>query len=166
MKQKFTWLILLIIPFILGSCNDTDDVQKIFTGRTWRLTYITKKNEHGWFRFPGVDDKVYESYDPINGSRKFTIEFTGNEEDGAIYGSFIGSGSVTSSGTWMANGKSNVFSANVQKSSVIDSKDTLGKYIIEGLKTATSYSGDTSNLFLYFEYNAETLCLVFAPNNP
>lgn len=35
----------LVIPFLSG-CNDTDDVQKIFTGKTWKMTYITKKNEH------------------------------------------------------------------------------------------------------------------------
>ena len=33
----------LVIPFLSG-CNDTDDVQKIFTGKTWKMTYITKKN--------------------------------------------------------------------------------------------------------------------------
>lgn len=29
----------LVIPFLSG-CNDTDDVQKIFTGKTWKMTYI------------------------------------------------------------------------------------------------------------------------------
>lgn len=38
----------LVIPFLSG-CNDTDDVQKIFTGKTWKMTYITKKNEHSWY---------------------------------------------------------------------------------------------------------------------
>lgn len=161
MKQKFAWLILLFIPFLMGSCNDTDDVQSIFTGRTWRLTYITKKNSHGWYSFPGVDNSVVESY--LNGKRNFVIDFSGSTTDGIISGDFLGSESVSASGTWRANGKSNDFSMTVQRSSVKESKDTLGKYIIEGLKSASSYTGDNNNLFLYYEYNSETLCLVFAP---
>ena len=33
---------IMLIPALSG-CNDTDDVQKIFTGKTWKMTYITKK---------------------------------------------------------------------------------------------------------------------------
>lgn len=36
---------IMLIPTLSG-CNDTDDVQKIFTGKTWKMTYITKKGEH------------------------------------------------------------------------------------------------------------------------
>lgn len=48
----------LVIPFLSG-CNDTDDVQKIFTGKTWKMTYITKKNEHSWYKFTDVTVKPY-----------------------------------------------------------------------------------------------------------
>ncbi len=58
----------LVIPFLSG-CNDTDDVQKIFTGKTWKMTYITKKNEHSWYKFTDVSEAIYKSYDPINGTK-------------------------------------------------------------------------------------------------
>ena len=64
----------LVIPFLSG-CNDTDDVQKIFTGKTWKMTYITKKNEHSWYKFTDVSEAIYKSYDPINGTKAFKIAF-------------------------------------------------------------------------------------------
>lgn len=68
----------LVIPFLSG-CNDTDDVQKIFTGKTWKMTYITKKNEHSWYKFTDVSEAIYKSYDPINGTKAFKIAFTGRK---------------------------------------------------------------------------------------
>lgn len=73
----------LVIPFLSG-CNDTDDVQKIFTGKTWKMTYITKKNEHSWYKFTDVSEAIYKSYDPINGTKAFKIAFTGSTEDNII----------------------------------------------------------------------------------
>lgn len=135
----------LVIPFLSG-CNDTDDVQKIFTGKTWKMTYITKKNEH-------------------NGTKAFKIAFTGSTEDNIIRGEFSGSGSVTFTGTWQADGKSNEFRITGIKNqpSYGDSKDTLAKHIVEGLENATSYEVDERNLYLYFEYEKETLCIAFTP---
>ena len=45
MKYKYLLLLLLMLPFVCG-CNDSDDVNGIFTGKVWKLTYITKKNDH------------------------------------------------------------------------------------------------------------------------
>ena len=125
----------LVIPFLSG-CNDTDDVQKIFTGKTWKMTYITKKNEHSWYKFTDVSEAIYKSYDPINGTKAFKIAFTGSTEDNIIRGEFSGSGSVTFTGTWQADGKSNEFRITGIKNqpSYGDSKDTLAKHIVEGSK--------------------------------
>ncbi len=163
MKYKWMGVILLLLPFLLSSCNNSDDVLSIFTGRVWRMTYITKRNEHGWYKFPGVDDSIYKSYEPMNGTRSFVIDFTGSEDDNVVNGDFVGSNSVKITGTWTANGVSNFFSSSIRNSSVTDSKDTLGKYIIDGIKNASSYSGDENNLYLYFEYGSEMLCIAFAP---
>ena len=107
MKLKHTWLILLLLPLLLSSCNDSDDVQKIFTGRTWKLTYISEKDKHGWYKFPGVSEEVYQSYDPITGKRYFEIDFEGSTDDNVITGTFTGRGSVTMNGTFKANGRTN-----------------------------------------------------------
>lgn len=42
--------LLLLLPMFSG-CNDTDDVAGIFTGKTWKLTYITVKDSHQMFNF-------------------------------------------------------------------------------------------------------------------
>ena len=53
--------LLLLLPMFSG-CNDTDDVAGIFTGKTWKLTYITKANGHGWYKFADVDDSNIMEY--------------------------------------------------------------------------------------------------------
>lgn len=55
MKYKYLLLLLLMLPFVSG-CNDSDDVNGIFTGKVWKLTYITKKNEHKPYDFWGDKD--------------------------------------------------------------------------------------------------------------
>jgi hypothetical protein len=166
MKLKSLIMMLLMLLPTLTSCNDTDDVQSIFTGRSWKLTYITQKNKHAWYKFSDVTDEIYKQYDPVSGTKSFVISFTGIATDELITGDMSGTGAATLSGTWSANGKTNKFSATVSKSSA---NDALAKKIVEGLKNATSYTGDNSNLYIYFDYkssiqhDAETLCLVFAP---
>ena len=39
--------LLLLLPLFSG-CNDSDDLQGIFTGKTWKLTYINLKDKGGW----------------------------------------------------------------------------------------------------------------------
>lgn len=61
MKYKYLLLLLLMLPFVSG-CNDSDDVNGIFTGKAWKLTYITKKNEHKPYDFWGDKDKYEQSF--------------------------------------------------------------------------------------------------------
>ena len=75
--------LLLLLPLFTG-CNDSDDVAAIFTGKTWKLNYITVDGGHDMFPF-------WE-----NEAQK-TITTTGNFE-----------------GTWSANGKNNKFEATVE----------------------------------------------------
>lgn len=168
-KMKCSMLLCCLIwaiPFLSG-CNDTDDVQKIFTGKTWKMTNITRgKDAQGrWYRFPGVSDEMYASYDPVSGTRAFRIVFEGSTSDDVISGNFSNgaSSAVTIGGTWSANGRSNEFRANIKQSSSSGS-DTLGKYIIEAIQKATSYQGDERNLYLYYEYEGETLFMAFTPD--
>lgn len=141
--------LLLLLPMFSG-CNDTDDVAGIFTGKTWKLTYITKANGHGWYNFP---DKT------------FMLVFSGSVEDDIIQGTFTGSGAINTNGTWSANGKNQEFGMKVEKGTPIDSKDRIAEKILEGMRKANSYKGsDSRNLYLYYQTDKEDLCLVFAPN--
>lgn len=94
--------LLLLLPMFSG-CNDTDDVAGIFTGKTWKLTYITKANGHGWYKFADVDDSNIMEY--ADGKKTFMLVFSGTVEDDIIQGTFTGSGAINANGTWSANGK-------------------------------------------------------------
>ena len=171
-KIKGVWGVVLMLPLLFGSCNNTDDVQSIFTGRTWRLSYIAQKGKNGMldpYRFSDVTQTNYNAWDASTGDRSFRIDFDGTTTDNVIAGTFDGFGSVTMTGTFQADGKNNEFLSRVTKSSQSVSSDNYAKKIIEGMKNANSYTGDNNNLYIYFEYQSAqqydpiTLCLVFAP---
>lgn len=157
MKMKYIRLLLLLLIPALSGCNDTDDVQKIFTGKTWKLTYITEKDEHRMI--DGIPPKSLEKLETIGNT--YTITFLGAKEDDMISGTFSGKVITTNlNGTWSANGKSNDFRATIQN---INETDVLAKEFIKGLTTASSYGGDEKNLYLYYTPSGsqKTYSLVF-----
>ncbi len=165
MKKNIIQILLgliLLLPILVG-CNNTDDVASIFTGKKWKLTYITKANNRGWYSFPDVQENNLMEY--INQNKTFTIDFTGTVEEDAIQGLFSGSGAVNTNGSWRANGKNNQFGMTLTTGTAIDSQDRIATKILEGLRKANSYGGDERNLYLYYQTNDEDLCLVFAPIN-
>ena len=129
--------LLLLLPLFTG-CNDSDDVAAIFTGKTWKLNYIT---------VDGTYNVIFEGTvegDIIKGNIKGTvITTTGNFE-----------------GTWSANGKNNKFEATVEGN---NGGDALAKNFLEGLNNATSYEGDENNLYLLYkpQSNTQTFRMVF-----
>ena len=109
MNRIIFWLMcVLLVPFCTA-CNDTDDVEEIFTGRTWRLTFINDGNSYGWYHFPNVKGDDLMAYDPVKGKRIFTVDFSGTAAAGLIDGTFKAKGSVVMDGGWKANGKTNDF---------------------------------------------------------
>lgn len=48
--------LLLLLPLFSG-CNDSDDVAAIFTGKTWKLNYITVDGCHEMFVFGRMRNK-------------------------------------------------------------------------------------------------------------
>lgn len=158
MKKLFTykalWL-LLLLPLFSG-CNDSDDLQSIFTGKTWRLSYINYKDQGGMME--GFDEKSMKIFN--ENKEAYTITFTGTEEGNRISGSISGR-IITSDikGTWSANGKSNEFHANIGDAI---GPDDLSKKFVEGLKNASSYTGDEKNLFLYYKPSGSQQTYVLA----
>ena len=136
--------LLLLLPLFSG-CNDSDDLQGIFTGKTWKLTYINLKDKGGWMN--GFSEKSIKILS--ENQESYTITFTGTEEDnrisnGAVKGSII---TADLTGTWSANGKNNEFHASVTN---VNENDDLAKEFIKGLNNASSYIGDDNGLFLYY----------------
>lgn len=170
MKKNVFQLVglLLLLPFLAG-CNESDDIAAIFTGKTWRLNYITEDGGHEMFNFWGSDKTAREnSYKELEEIGNYNIVFEGIADgnvitNGQIRGNVIKS--IAVEGKWSANGKDNSFKANVTTGNV--NSDILAKNFIEGLNTATSYEGDTNgNLYLKYKAGQRTYRMVFyAINN-
>ncbi len=154
---------ILLLPLLLGGCSPSDDVQAIFTGKTWKMTYISYGQGASWYKFPGLTDSDYKAYDPVEGTKSFTITFTGSETDHTIAGSFTGAGSVSTNGSWSANGESSAFSATIKGNPIIGSGDKIGAKIIEVLKAADKYSGDEDGLFIHCTYEKDRIFMAFKP---
>lgn len=147
-KSKWLLLLFVLLPALSG-CNDTDDVQRIFTGKTWKLTYITKKNDHKPYDFwEGDAAAMKKSMELLKGENNFLINFTGITTDDVIQGPVSGVVTAKFEGTWSANAKTQAFHASVKGGS---EKDILAKKFLELLNKAQSYDGDENNLYLYYE---------------
>lgn len=146
MKKNICGIIglLLLLPLFSG-CNDSDDLQGIFTGKTWKLTYINLKDKGGWMN--GFSEKSINILSEKQES--YTITFTGTEEDNRISNGAVKGRIITAdlTGTWSANGKNNEFHASVTN---VSENDDLAKEFIKGLNNASSYIGDDNGLFLYY----------------
>lgn len=157
MKHKWLLLLILLLPAMYG-CNDTDDVQKIFTGKIWKLNYITLDSQNKMFDFWENAQQQEASLKKLNVTENYNIQFEGSVANNVISGNANGKTiSSNFNGTWTANGESNKFSANI----IGNGEDILAKRFLEGLNSATSYSGDSNNLFIYYKSGQQTFRMVF-----
>lgn len=158
-------LIISILP-ILSSCNNEDDVIKIFTGKTWKMTFIAAEGSQKQFNFWGdqgmtSDNAAFtKSMDALAKDGNFVLNFEGGDLNGTAGGSFGGRATTTSvSGTWNANGESNKLNINVEGNP--NDKDVLGKAFITGLLNATRYEGDEKNLYIYYKDGSSIKFMAF-----
>lgn len=162
MKPKFLLFILLFLPF-LSACNSTDDVGRIFTGKTWKLTRICEENTYDMVNLWSDNAQKTASMGLLNKENNFVITFDGTEDKSLITGTFNGRGANKSynNSTWRANGESNEYKTTKFESQGSKETDILAKVYIEGIESATRYSGDENNLYLYFTYENKTIRLAF-----
>lgn len=163
--KNYKWMLLLCVCLsTLTGCNNTDDVQKIFTGKTWRLNYITQKNGHEMFNFWGNNEAArVESMKLLSNPRNYQINFSGATTDDIINGNISGTVVMAKiNGTWSANARNQKFNAAVKAD--VTEKDVLAQRFIELLNSVDSYSGDEHNLYLYYE-NLSMVFYVVPSNN-
>lgn len=154
---KALWL-LLLLPLFSG-CNDSDDVAAIFTGKLWKLNYITVDGEHEMYDFWDKNaDARKKSIDKLSLDGTYIIKFEGTVEGDLIKGKVSGK-TITSNfdGSWSANGKDNDFHASIKGSN----DDILARNFLEGINAATSYEGDQNNLYLLYKAGQRTFRIVF-----
>ena len=165
MKIKYLLLLLLTLP-LLSACDRSDDVMGIFTGKTWKLTYISKAGSKKPALYDFWDNaKSYkQALTEMNKDGAYTLVFQGEEADDTGKGTFNGKLYATDyKGNWFADGKSNEFTPSQVTGS---GKALLDNYFMEGIKNAKRYSGNYDNLYLYYTYKDKSnkeieLCLVF-----
>ena len=156
---KAIWLVMLLPIFIC--CNDADDVETIFTGKTWKLTLIAHDGESKMANFWGTDsERMNESLRLLGERNTFTIRFEGVAEGDNIQGQISGI-TITSafSGGWNANGKNNNFHATITTGN--SDGDTLADKFLTGLENATSYDGDSRNLYIIYKEGNATYRMFF-----
>ena len=157
---------LLLLP-VLGACSQTDDVIKIFTGKSWKLTNINDSGGEDCTRgYFSNEAQWEESMKLLSEKGNFVITFTGAEVDGEVIGAYNGrTARAAISGKWKANGKNNAFEISGQAAPG-NSEDVLGKVFVHALINAYKYEGDTAgNLTIYFKENRADKYLLLYANN-
>ena len=85
--------------------NDSDDVAAIFTGKTWKLNYITVDGGHDMFPFWENEAQKTKIYDELNKNGTYNVIFEGTVEGDIIKGNIKGTVITTTGnfeGTWSA----------------------------------------------------------------
>ena len=122
---------MLLAVATIAACNKGDDINEIFIGHQWQLTYI---DDGGNRHRPGYD-------------KKYSLQFT----QSGFTANTPGGGSIK--GSWQADGKTHEFRCTNIHSSGIASNDTIGNLMLKHLKEAVKYDGDTHYLQIIKEKN-------------
>ncbi|MDR0973875.1 MAG: DUF4847 family protein [Prevotellaceae bacterium] len=162
MKNQLRFLLLLLLGISISACNQEDDVEGIFTGKTWKLTGIFENGSPERMcmdYWNGNSDAYHHSVDLLGNNSMFYLTFNGLSDGDVIRGSFAGQATTTQlSGEWSADAVSRNFAVSMQS---LSDADILGKAMIEGLRNATSYGGDYNNLRIYFKRGTSERHLLF-----
>ena len=123
-------MLILIPVLIITSCENEDDIEAIFNGKTWKITGAAIKGQ----TINGEELKqLYTS------EQAYTILFNA----GTFVATFAPGSSV--SGTWKANGKKQTFSVNVTESTGVNATE-LSESLYAIFRSAKKYSGDVNIL--------------------
>lgn len=171
MKRYLTYisvalLFLLSLPMLSG-CSKKDDVKVIFTGKTWKMSYIFREgNAKAYVNF-WYDDREAEqaSIELQKAAGNYEVEFTGASLDGIFQGAMVAKGvKSTLSGSWRADGdKQTLNTFNMNWSS--EESDILAKQFQKGLNNAYKYTGDSNALYIYYKDGEVTYVMALLPKN-
>lgn len=149
--MRYKLLALLATILLLAGCNKEDDVLEIFTGKTWKLTYISTENSHEQYDFWSNSQESEQSFSALKQPGNFTVTFEGTNLNQTIGGTFNAKAiNANIDGQWNANGESHEMHTSNTKVSYSE-KDKLAQAFVTGLQNATRYDGDNNNLFIYYE---------------
>ena len=172
MKRHLIFIIgvtlFVLTPLLISGCSSNDDdVKVIFTGKTWKMSYIFREGDPKAYVNFWYDDREAEKksteLQKLNGN--YEVEFVGANIDGAFSGSFSGKGVDSSfTGTWRADAKNRAMSTYDMKWDK-DETDVLAKQFQKGMNTAFKYSGDSNSLYIYYKDGEVTYVIALLPKN-
>ena len=160
-------MLTLLTLTALNGCSKEDDVKIIFTGKTWKMSYIFREgNPKAYVNFWGEDREAEAksiATQKLDGN--YELEFSGTEIDGAFNGSLSGKGvSASFKGTWRADGETRVMSTYDMKWTGIES-DVLAKQFQKAVNTAYKYSGDSNALYIHYKDEEVPYVMALLPKN-
>lgn len=132
-KRTIKQMLMLLAVTTIAACTKGDDINEIFTGHTWQLTYI---DDGGIRRWPAYNDN-------------YSLQFT----QAGFNATTPGGGSI--SGHWQADGSTRAFRCTDVRSSGIANNDTIGRLMLKQLKEAESYNGDIHFLKIIKDKNQQ-----------
>ena len=129
---------MLLLPLMLlaTACSDSDDLGAIFIGHTWKLSCIRQSSSQNAMTQENqqkLKDSADDCYIITFAEEQFTCRTTNK--------SF--------SGTWTVNGEDHTISFSFQNASSVTGSDEISRQMINILKNATRYEGDTHQLSIH-----------------
>ena len=137
MKLRHLAYLLLTLPLLLG-CNNADDIDEIFISGTWNVGNFY--NGGDWNKLNDGARPTFTKEEDIKALNALTVSFL---KDGQLQG-HIATGPFT--GKWAADGDKRTISITNLKYS--GNPTGKSKQLIDALKKATYYKGDSNYLKL------------------
>ncbi|MBO7290245.1 MAG: DUF4847 family protein [Bacteroidaceae bacterium] len=132
-KRTIKQMLMLLAVAAIAACSREDDINEIFTGHTWKLTYIVDGDIRRW---PAQTDN-------------YSLQFT----QAGFTATTPGGGTIN--GHWHADGSTREFRCTDIRSSGIAGNDTIGRLMLNQLKEASSYEGDIHFLKIIKDKNQQ-----------
>ncbi len=152
-------LLLVCIFPLLGGCDQEDNVEAIFLGKTWKLTGIYRNsNDRQITPCSDGDEGCLEEFEEMkHTSGYFTLSFNSTER---LSGRAT---NATFEGSCAIDGKSHAFSAALSISAT--DLQAYGNEYLTAINSAYKYWGDINTLKLYFKSGNDTRYLLFRIGN-
>ena len=160
-------LLTLLTLTSLSGCSKGDDVKVIFTGKTWKMSYIFREGDpKAYVNFWGEDREAEaQSIATQKLDGNYELDFSGTEIDGAFNGSFSGKGvNASFKGSWRADGESRVMSTYDLKWTGVES-DVLAMQFQNAVSSAYKYSGDSNALYIHYKDKEVPYVMASLPKN-
>ena len=149
-------MLSLLVLLLFAGCNTEDDVLEIFSGKTWKLTYITTEDSNTPFDFWG-DGNPGRHYAETLGEEVCVVTFEGSEINTTIGGTFNAMAiTATINGQWSADGSNREMKTSDVWVSHAES-NPIAVAFVRGLQNAIRYGGDSKNLYIYYKDNDNSI---------